>query len=246
MTNRLCLVLAVAAGAHTALGDNHFTSGTEGWLLVDFPTNGHVANPSTASVPFDSAFGNPAGSLRPGEGFYDTAVAAPSEYLGNHAASYGGLLKYDIYLRYTDGVMYPSVVINAGTFSLYYVTPSPALNTWETRSVPLTEAAWHYNSSSGPTATKDQMQAALAHITGIYILTEWHTGADDTNIDNVSMTGVGGCPADFNHDGFVNGDDYDAFASLFENGDIGADFNHDGFVNGDDYDSFASAFENGC
>ncbi len=54
------------------------------------------------------------------------------------------------------------------------------------------------------------------------------------------------CPADFNHDGFVNGDDYDAFASLFDAGGIGADFNHDGFVNGDDYDAFASAFDAGC
>ncbi|NUQ52840.1 MAG: SUMF1/EgtB/PvdO family nonheme iron enzyme [Phycisphaerales bacterium] len=54
------------------------------------------------------------------------------------------------------------------------------------------------------------------------------------------------CPADFNHDGFVNGDDYDSFASLFESGEAGADFNHDGFVNGDDYDIFASHFEAGC
>ncbi len=54
------------------------------------------------------------------------------------------------------------------------------------------------------------------------------------------------CPADFNRDGFVNGDDYDAFASLFDVADTGADFNHDGFVNGDDYDAFASHFDLGC
>ncbi|MCC6971723.1 MAG: immunoglobulin domain-containing protein [Phycisphaerales bacterium] len=54
------------------------------------------------------------------------------------------------------------------------------------------------------------------------------------------------CFADFNCDGFVNGDDYDAFASLFEPGDAGADLNCDSFVNGDDYDLFASAFESGC
>ncbi|NUQ51803.1 MAG: DNRLRE domain-containing protein [Phycisphaerales bacterium] len=54
------------------------------------------------------------------------------------------------------------------------------------------------------------------------------------------------CDADLNHDGFVNGDDYDLFASFFENGESGADLNHDGFVNGDDYDFFASHFEEGC
>ena len=54
------------------------------------------------------------------------------------------------------------------------------------------------------------------------------------------------CSADFNHDGFVNGNDYDEFASLFDVADIGADFNHDGFVNGDDYDLFAESFAAGC
>jgi hypothetical protein len=54
------------------------------------------------------------------------------------------------------------------------------------------------------------------------------------------------CPADVNNDGFINGDDYDAFASAFDNADQAADFNTDGFVNGDDYDAFASSFESGC
>ncbi len=54
------------------------------------------------------------------------------------------------------------------------------------------------------------------------------------------------CPADMNADGFVNGDDYDAFASSFDAADAEADFNGDGFVNGDDYDAFSSAFDAGC
>ncbi|MFO0833918.1 MAG: GC-type dockerin domain-anchored protein [Phycisphaerales bacterium] len=54
------------------------------------------------------------------------------------------------------------------------------------------------------------------------------------------------CGADVNHDGFVNGDDYDSFAEGFETGDPSADFNRDGFVNGDDYDAFAEHFEVGC
>jgi hypothetical protein len=54
------------------------------------------------------------------------------------------------------------------------------------------------------------------------------------------------CPGDFNNDGFINGDDYDAFAELFDIADPGADINHDGFVNGDDYDFFADHFDAGC
>ncbi len=54
------------------------------------------------------------------------------------------------------------------------------------------------------------------------------------------------CAADFNNDGFVNGDDYDAFASAFDNAAPSADVNNDGFINGDDYDAFASHFDVGC
>jgi len=60
------------------------------------------------------------------------------------------------------------------------------------------------------------------------------------------FTLVNPCPGDFNHDGYVNGNDYDAFAGLFETGDHGADFNHDGYVNGNDFDAFAEHFEVGC
>ena len=71
-----------------------------------------------------------------------------------------------------------------------------------------------------------------------------HTGFDMSDAD-FTINGQH-CDADFNNDGFVNGDDYDAFASAFEAADISADVNHDGFVNGDDFDAFASHFEEGC
>lgn len=65
-------------------------------------------------------------------------------------------------------------------------------------------------------------------------------------IMNTAMENPDPCPADFNGDGFVNGEDFDAFAGFFEPGDILADFNGDGFANGDDFDQFSDAFVNGC
>ncbi|MFO0835575.1 MAG: GC-type dockerin domain-anchored protein [Phycisphaerales bacterium] len=65
-------------------------------------------------------------------------------------------------------------------------------------------------------------------------------------IDLGALERQAACAADVNSDGFVNGDDYDAFAEGFDSGDFSADFNHDGFVNGDDYDAFAEHFEAGC
>lgn len=56
----------------------------------------------------------------------------------------------------------------------------------------------------------------------------------------------GGCPSDVNHDGFVNGDDYDLFSDWFDTGNGNADYNYDGFVNANDYDEFANDYETGC
>ena len=54
------------------------------------------------------------------------------------------------------------------------------------------------------------------------------------------------CLADYNCDHYVNGNDFDEFAGMFEIGDHSADLNADGYVNANDYDAFASAFEAGC
>jgi len=54
------------------------------------------------------------------------------------------------------------------------------------------------------------------------------------------------CRSDYNGDGFVTGDDFDAFVLAFELGSPSADFNLDGFVSGDDYDAYVVAFEAGC
>jgi hypothetical protein len=66
--------------------------------------------------------------------------------------------------------------------------------------------------------------------------------------DNVFLATVQGAPcnADYNHDGFVDGIDYDLFNNDFESGQIAADYNNDGFVDGIDYDTFNNDFEVGC
>ncbi|MCC6968877.1 MAG: hypothetical protein IT434_01525 [Phycisphaerales bacterium] len=70
-------------------------------------------------------------------------------------------------------------------------------------------------------------------------------GVDFATIANQQFIFTG-CLADFNRDGFVNGDDYDLFAEAFDSADPSGDMNMDGFVNGDDYDVFAEAFDAGC
>lgn len=54
------------------------------------------------------------------------------------------------------------------------------------------------------------------------------------------------CPADFDHSGFVDRDDFDAFVHVFEEGEPEADFDRSGFVDLVDFDLFVLAFEAGC
>ncbi len=85
-------------------------------------------------------------------------------------------------------------------------------------------------------------------------LTEWVVySSDGTTIPlalgadrRVRFLLVPVCAADFNRDGFVTGDDFDAFAIAFENGVIAAVFDRNGFVTGDDFDEFSDAFVLGC
>ena len=68
----------------------------------------------------------------------------------------------------------------------------------------------------------------------------------DGFLDDCTNWNAIGCPADINFDGFVNANDYDAFADAFDASSPEADFNVDGFVNGNDYDIFAARFDAGC
>ncbi len=54
------------------------------------------------------------------------------------------------------------------------------------------------------------------------------------------------CPADYNGDGFLTFEDFDAFVGDFEGGVPRADFNADGFLTFEDFDAFVGAFELGC
>ena len=53
------------------------------------------------------------------------------------------------------------------------------------------------------------------------------------------------CPADFNRDGGIDGDDVPSFFDAWEIGDASADANQDGGVDGDDVTEFFRVWENG-
>ncbi len=71
-----------------------------------------------------------------------------------------------------------------------------------------------------------------------------HVSLDD--LSWVFYKSCGSCSPDFDDDGFLTGDDFDAFVAAFEIGDISADYDADGFVSGEDFDAYVIDFESGC
>lgn len=180
------VVAAVTNAPPTVIGSS-FNLDSQNWSIVLYPFRSHAQNPATSALSHDGIFGNPPGSVRVGDIYSETGISAPAQYLGGKLAFYGGSFSYDIYLRFSDNVPYPAVVLNGGSISLYYDAPSPPLNAWQGRTVPLSEAGWKV-AGTGDAATEAVFKTVLGNLVGIYIYTEWNTGDDDTNVDNVQMS----------------------------------------------------------
>lgn len=117
-----------------------------------------------------------------------------------------------------------------------------------------TSQAWTTTNSLGGSG----WQVYLAPLDGVHfgdvaaglhsrLIVNFVSSFQGTLIDYAELTVIyDACLADLDDNGFVNGDDYDLFASAFDAADPVADLDANGFVNGDDYDLFASAFESGC
>jgi hypothetical protein len=244
----LALMLSTAC-AHGAEVVSTFDASAEGWVVANVNPQAHVAaDPATVSTTWDDAFGLPAGSLREPDIYSWTFVSAPAQYLGDKSGFFGGSIGADIFIRLTDSATWPAFVLRGANKTLCYPRFSPQLDVWENMSAPLTGAGWRVNDYvNGVPATDADMQEVLADLRGVYILVEWRTGADDTNLDNVRLFVPSACVGDINGDGFTNAADFVILAGNFGASvapNTSGDLNGDGLVNAGDFVILAGDF--GC
>ena len=132
----------------------------------------------------------------------------------------------------------------------------PTSGTFRVRAAGSTGYRWYrYGEalSDGPTSTGAVLSGT--HSAELTITNAFFDDAGDgyrcvvsNNCGSVTSTNaaLSICPSDFDGNGFITFDDFDAFVSAFEGGDATSDFNHDGFLTFEDFDAFVSAFESGC
>jgi len=170
-----------------------FAGTNEGWTVNGFAYSGHLGGIGAGvAASFDATEGQPAGSVRVGDAFGETCFQAPAAFLGDKSAYYGGTLSFDILIRTTDATAYPATMLVGAAKTLFYVMPSPPVGAWLSRSVPLTETGWKVNGWTGPPATQVDLQTVLGALQKLLINSEWHTGSDDTNLDNVVLQPAAG------------------------------------------------------
>ena len=171
-----------AAQAQTQITERFEAGSVNGWSFYNDGEN----------VRWDASAGNPGGCLRitdAGEGGYWGFTAGPA-FLGDRSCMYGGVLAWDFYTSHTSnsGSNEPDAVLIGGGLTLVMDLPAPPANSWTSRIVTLSDAAgWRKTTLSGAVATRAEIEAALANLTGLRIRAEFSTQVDNARLDNVVL-----------------------------------------------------------
>ncbi len=195
-------------------------------------------------VRFDHVIGNGAGLVPPGATVLSAKLSiltGPSST--NNDSSANVMSAHRMLVPWSGASTWDSLVggvsrdgIEASVAAEFSLTPN-VLNAWAVFDVTGTVQAWAWGGANlgwllNPSGTDGW---------------RWVSSESSVILDRpvLEVTYVR-CGSDFDEDGFVTGDDFDAYVSAFEAGSVSADFTGDGFLTGEDFDGFVSAFIGGC
>lgn len=195
------LLLAAALGialpgavSAATLVESTFETSDEGWVQADF----FVAGGSQAVQRFTIG-GNPGGFIRGNDNFAAAGFQAPSSFLGNMSAAYGGVLHVDQRLVSSDNLNYPMALLTSGSLRLQFRTPPPGTS-WTSYDIPLlASAGWEIsdggdNAADKPDANEAQLLLVLSNLTRFTLRVDWRSGSDTVDLDNVRFESVAVIP----------------------------------------------------
>lgn len=182
------VTIAAPVAAQT-LASSNFNTGDQGWTNGDFDTIG-----STSAVTYNAS----AGTISVTDNYSSNALIAPTAYLGNKSAAFGGTFSFQLASATVDGPAYSPLALFGAGLRLYAAFASPPAPTLTNYVVTLTGNQFRVGgdpfATQGTVATDAQLQAVLASLDRVAIQADWQNGADLVTLDNVVLAGpnVGG------------------------------------------------------
>ncbi len=180
----------VPAGAMAGvIAQSTFDAGDEGWTVGDF-----FAATGASTPTYVATGGNPGGFIRANDWYGWNGFHAPTAFLGDQSAAYGGVIHVEQRVLSSDGAAYPMVVISDGITSLQYRTTPPGTG-WTSYDIALTASAgWEIMNTSGnpgAPASEAQLQTVLSNLVFMNFEADWQTGSDQVDLDNVRLESPG-------------------------------------------------------
>lgn len=184
--------LLVPAIAHAGvIASSDFSTGDDGWAVGEF------TGPSgTAAATWDSANG----WITTVDQFGWNAFVAPSSYLGNQSAAFGGTISFLLADEQNDNFPYAAISLHSGStiiYALSTVIPSTSQSSLTAFSFTLTGANFGSTvNGTGAPVTDAQLLAVLSNLDRLAINADWKTGGDFVTLDNVVLASLrqGGVP----------------------------------------------------
>ncbi|MEW5684673.1 MAG: laminin B domain-containing protein [Pseudomonadota bacterium] len=177
----LAVALSPAAATAAVLVQSTFDASAEGWRRGDMVSPG-----SEFAAPWEAA-----GYITGADNFNLAALIAPTAWLGDQSAAFGGTFSFDIRVAANDAPeSYPALALISGSTVLYAKRGFiPAVNTWSSYSVGLTGDNFYTGNfySGAGVVTDADLQAVLANLTRVSVLVDWNSGGDDVRLDNVVL-----------------------------------------------------------
>ncbi|MBL4692951.1 MAG: cadherin-like domain-containing protein, partial [Magnetovibrio sp.] len=120
---------------------------------------------------------------------------APTKFIGNQSAMYGGSLQFDLKISGVNNYHQPDVTLiggaGAGLTLVYDSTVGPNSTGWTSFDVGLAAGqGWKVGTLTGAVATEAQIRDVMSNITALQIRGEFTIGADTGYLDNVVMTNM--------------------------------------------------------
>ena len=209
----LVSILTPGRSEAEVLAQSTFDTDSDGWVVKDLAYTSPGAPPvplGTFNPTYHGTGGNPGGYLSLSDPTGNTWFwNAPSKFLGNKQAAYGGTLSFDLAVT---GAGTPfdeeDVILVGGGLTLVFTLPARPGTTFTSYHVPLTEAGWKRNTRAGVAATPSEMTTVLGALTNIYIRGEYLLSLDDVgSIDNIVLDAPGAvCDIQLGQSSFQNGE----------------------------------------